>query len=145
MTRLALIATLILSISAPAQAADPQGAPQGDPLAGAQDWRNCRSCHMIAAPDGTVIQRGGGRGPNLWGIIGSPVASAEGFRYSASLAAYGATGAVWTAETLAAFVADPTGYLREVLGDSGARSEMGYRLVRGGADMAAYLESVGAD
>ena len=110
--------------------------------AGAREWRNCRSCHMIATPEGEVIQRGGGRGPNLWAVIGRPVAGVEGFRYSASLAAYGATGAVWTPETLAAFVTNPTGYLREVLDDSGARSEMGHRALSGADDLAAYLDAL---
>ena len=89
--------------------------------------------------------RGGGRGPNLYGVIGRPAGSVEGFRYSPSLLAYGATGAVWSVETVAAFITNPTGYLRAALGDDSARSEMGHRMLQGAEDMAAYLDSVTAN
>ncbi len=72
---------------------------------------------------------------------------AEGFRYSASLAAYGEAGNVWDEEAFVAYVQDPTAYLREALGDNGARSAMSFR-VRGEEDarnLYAYLQSLATE
>lgn len=138
MTKMIAISTLALmslGLSATASLA-------GDAAAGEAAWRGCRSCHSITAPDGTQIQRGGRTGPNLYGIAGRQIASAEGFRYSEILAEYGATGAVWTAELFAEYVADPTAFVRAHTGDNSARSPMSFRLRSGADDMWAYLESV---
>jgi cytochrome c len=113
-----------------------------DIAAGEAAFNKCKACHSIIAPDGTEIQSGGRTGPNLYGIIGRPVASDPDFRYGESLAALGATGAVWDAASLATYAADPTAYLQTALGDSGAKSKMSFKLPEGGADIAAYLASV---
>ena len=96
----------------------------------------------MIAPDGTEIQKGGRTGPNLYGIIGRGIASDPDFKYGESLAALGATGAVWDQASLAAYVADPTAYLKSALGDAAAKSEMSFKLAAGGEDVAAYLASV---
>src|SRR3546814_14422988 len=62
-----------------------------DPARGESVGKVCASCH-------TFEQGGPNRtGPNLWGIVGRPVASAPGFAYSDALA--GHPGA-WTYEQL---------------------------------------------
>ncbi len=71
-------------------------------------------------------------------MIGRPVASAE-FDYGDSLRAVGETGAVWDEASLAAYVADPTAWLKEQTGDAAAKSKMVFKLAKGGADVAAYL------
>lgn len=114
----------------------------GDAAAGEAAWRGCRSCHGITADDGTVIQRGGRTGPNLYGLPGSAVASVEGFNYSAPLLEYAATGATWTEDLFVEYMQDPTAFLRTHLNSTSARSTMSFRLARGGADMYAYLQSV---
>lgn len=114
----------------------------GDAAAGENEWRGCRSCHGITAADGTVIQRGGRTGPNLYGLPGRAVASVDGFNYSAPLTQYGATGATWTEEAFVEYVSDPTAFLREHLGDASVRSAMNFRMRSGAADMYAYLQSV---
>lgn len=114
----------------------------GDAAAGEREWRGCRSCHGIVADDGTVIQRGGRTGPNLYGLPGQAVAGVEGFRYGDALVAYGATGAVWTEELFVEYVQDPTAFLRTHLEDNSVRSRMNYRMRSGAEDMWAYLESV---
>lgn len=145
MTRAATAALFALLTALPAHAQN-AGVGAGDPAAGEGLWRQCRSCHMVSAPDGNVILRGGGRGPNLYALADRPVAAEPGFRYSPALAALGATGATWTAERFAAFAANPTAYLREALGDTSARSEMGYQLRGGNAeDLWAYLNSLTRD
>ena len=120
------------------------GAPAAaqDAAAGEAAFNKCKACHSIIAPDGTEIQRGGRTGPNLYGVVGRPVAAEPDFRYGESLAAVGATGAVWDASSLAAYVTDPTAYLQAALGDGGAKSKMSFRLAQGGADVAAYLAEV---
>lgn len=133
-TRLTLLAALLVA---------PLAATAGDPAAGEREWRQCRACHMIVAPDGDTIQRGGRVGPNLHGVVGRQAGTVEGFRYSASLVAAGDAGLVWDEETLTAYLENPTGFLRSHTGDSSVRSPMNYQMRSGAADMFAYLESLG--
>jgi hypothetical protein len=95
----------------------------------------------IIAPDGTAIQTGGKTGPNLYGVIGRTVASGD-FNYGDSLKSVGAAGRTWDEAALAAYVANPTAWLKDATGDAGPKSKMTFKLARGGADMAAYLASV---
>lgn len=120
-------------------------AAQPDLAAGEEAFVRCRACHAITAPDGTQIQRGGRTGPDLYGVIGRPAASLEGFRYSPGLQALGATGFHWSEETLARFVADPTAFLRDELGDPSAGTAMTLRLRSGGEDLAAWLATLGPE
>jgi cytochrome c len=134
MTKFILLAVTAAALAAPAFA--------GDPAAGEEAFKKCKACHSIIAADGTEIQKGGRTGPNLYGIIGSPVAGNPDFSYGDSIAALGATGAVWDEASLAAYVANPADYLKSALGDDAARSKMSFKLASGGEDVAAYLASV---
>jgi cytochrome c len=134
MTKFILLAVTAAAFAAPANAQDA--------AAGEEAFKKCKTCHSVVAPDGTEIQRGGRTGPNLYGVIGRPVASDPDFSYGESIAALGATGAAWDAASLAAYVADPAAYLKSALGDDGAKSKMSFKLPSGGADIAAYLASV---
>jgi cytochrome c len=112
-----------------------------DAAKGESEFRKCKSCHAIEAPDGTAIVKGGKTGPNLYGVIGRPVASTD-FAYGDSLKAVGAAGTVWDEASLAAYVQNPTEWLKDATGDAGAKSKMTFKLTKGGADVAAYLASV---
>jgi cytochrome c len=112
---------------------------EGDADKGEKDFKKCKSCHMIAADNGDVIQKGGKTGPNLYGIVGRAVASAD-FKYSSALTGLGEAGMVWDEEKIAQFVADPSGFVSDN-GGSG-RSKMSFKLNKGGVDIAAYLASV---
>jgi cytochrome c len=69
------------------------------PEKGEQTFKRCHACHTIEQ-DGAH-----GNGPNLWGVVGRPVASAEGFgKYSMALRA---TGGAWTAERIDNFLTNP--------------------------------------
>ena len=114
----------------------------GDAAKGEADYKKCKACHMIVADDGTEIQKGGKTGPNLYGMIGRPVASVADFKYGDSIVAAGAKGLIWDEAMLAAYVADPGGWLKEQTGDPAAKSKMTFKLAKGGEDMAAYLASV---
>jgi len=114
----------------------------GDAAAGENAWRTCRSCHGITDNDGTVIQRGGRTGPNLFGLAGRQVASLDGFNFSAPLVQFAADGAVWTEALFVEYVQDPTSFLRTHLDDTSVRSAMNFRMRSGAEDMWAYLESL---
>jgi cytochrome c len=131
--------SVLIAASAGAMTLATWSAHAGDPEAGENQWRQCRSCHMITAPDGDVIQRGGRVGPNLYGIIGQQAGTVEGFRYSDELVAAGNDGLVWDRESFTAYVEDPTGFIREHTGDSRARSPMNFQMRSGAEDMYAYL------
>jgi cytochrome c len=129
-----LLPALALILASPALAADP--------ALGEADFKKCKSCHSVTAADGTEIVKGGKTGPNLWGIIGNPVASNPDFKYGDSILAAKAAGAVWDEASLAAYVADPAAWLESVTGDAGAKSKMSFKLTKGAEDMAAYLATL---
>jgi len=134
MTKFILLALTAAAMAAPAFA--------GDPAAGEETFKKCKACHSVIAPDGTELQKGGRTGPNLYGVIGRAVASDQDFKYGESIAALGATGAVWDEASVAAYVADPGAYLKAQLADDAAKSRMSFKLGSGGEDVAAYLASV---
>ncbi len=113
----------------------------GDAAAGEDTFKRCKSCHGIVDGD-EVIVRGGRTGPNLFGIVGMTAGTIEGFRYGDSIVAAGEAGLVWTEETLAEYVSDPSAFLQSYLDDSSARGKMTFKLRSGGEDVAAYLESL---
>lgn len=133
--KISLYATLAaFAFAAPAMAQDA--------AVGEKEFAKCKACHMIQAPDGTDIVKGGKTGPNLYGVIGRQVASEEGFKYKDSIAAVGETGLVWDEVELAAYATDPKAWLVEKTGDSGAKTGMTFKLKSKQADVAAYLASV---
>jgi cytochrome c len=71
---------------------------EGNAQNGAATFKKCQACH-----DGTS---GGPNkvGPNLWGVVGRPKASHEGFNYSDAMKGKGGN---WTPEDLAQFVHSP--------------------------------------
>lgn len=134
--KFSLIATAaLLALSAPAFA-------DGDIEKGEKEFKKCKSCHEVVAADGTAIVKGGKTGPNLYGIIGRPAASIEGFKYSEVMLEAGAKGLVWDEEKMAEYLPDPTKFLDEVAGDASGKSSMTFKLKKGGDDIAAFLASV---
>ncbi|MDF1856045.1 cytochrome C [Pseudooceanicola sp.] len=116
----------------------------GDAAKGESTFKRCKACHAITAADGTAIVKGGKTGPDLFGVIGRVVGSVEGFRYGDSIVAVGEAGNVWDEENLAKYVADPKAWLAEKLDDPKAKTNMTFKLKKGGDDMAAYLASLGS-
>lgn len=125
---------------AAAPAGDAKAAPAGggDVMAllakasadnGKATFAKCKSCHANekGKPNGV--------GPNLWGIVNRPKASAEGFSYSDGMKAKGGN---WTFQDLAAFVANPKGFV--------ANTKMVFAGIPAAADQAdlvAYLATLG--
>lgn len=134
-----IVALCALPMGAQAQAS-------GDAAAGESNFRQCSTCHGVASPDGDVIHRVAPTGPNLWGVANRVAGSYDGYsRYSSAIKAAGEAGITWTEENFVAYVNDPTGYLREVTGDSRARSNMNHRLRGSAEDLYAYLAQFGAE
>lgn len=73
-----------------------------DANAGEQYSKACAACHSFekGGPDKV--------GPNLFGIVGRPMASREGFRYSEALLAL--KGEIWTTDALYDWLHDPAGF-----------------------------------
>ncbi len=70
----------------------------GDTGKGERQFGKCRACHTLEA---------GGRngvGPNLYGIVGAPVAARDGYSYSSALVEFGGE---WTFDRLDAWLANP--------------------------------------
>lgn len=76
---------------------------EGDAAEGKKAFRKCAACH--------TVDQGNRVGPNLAGIVGRPVASLEGFRYSAAMTAFAEDGPggakVWDEALLADYLAAP--------------------------------------
>ena len=111
----------------------------GDAAQGEKDFKKCKACHTISSAD-EVFLKGGKTGPNLYGVIGRQAGSLEGFKYGASIVQAGADGLIWDEDTLVAYIADPKAFLKEVTGDSSAKSKMTFKL-KEGEDVAEFLET----
>lgn len=123
-----------------------EDAGAGDPAKGeALFARRCVSCHVIKDDEGNKIAgRNARTGPNLYAIMGRAPAQVEKFRYGKAHKALGESGVIWDEKGIAAFLQDPSRYLKETLNDPKARSKMSFRVKKEAeaADLAAYLSSV---
>ncbi|MCC1480757.1 c-type cytochrome [Roseibaca sp. Y0-43] len=106
-------------------------------------WRDCRTCHRVEAPDGTVLARGGRAGPNLYGVAGRALAGDSEFRlYSRDLEAAARTGARWTRDNFVAYLAGPDQFLRAMTGSELAQSGMHVAHPSGGDALFRYLSDL---
>ncbi len=131
----ALIALTLLSLAPPALA-------EGDASKGEKLFNRCKACHSIIAADGTAKQMGGKTGPNLYGVIGRPIGSYPDFKYGTGLLALNAKGDVWDEAKLAAYITNPTAWVKEESGDASVIAKMGFKMGNGAEDMAAYLATM---
>ena len=103
-----------------------------DPAAGATVFRKCVACH-------TAEQGGANKvGPNLWDVVNRPIASHEGFRYSAAMREFSQGGSVvWDYEHLSGFLQAPRSYVSGT-----AMAFAGIRNPQEEANLIAYLRSL---
>src|SRR6056297_1801709 len=94
--------------------------------AGEKLFRQCQACHQVG--DGAKNRVG----PQLNGVMGRTIGGVEDFRYSKTMAAMGEEGQVWDEESMAAFLADPRGYVKG--------TKMSYRGLKKDEDIAAMTE-----
>jgi cytochrome c len=90
-----------------------------DAAAGATAFKKCQSCHSI--------EKGGPNkvGPDLWGLVNRPIATHEGFSYSAALKDFSKGGQeTWTFEHLNHFLAAPKAYVKgTAMGFAGIKND----------------------
>lgn len=99
-----------------------------DPAAGQGVLRACQACH-------TFEQGGANRvGPNLWGVVGRPVAGHEGFNYSSAMQQHGGE---WTYEELNGFLHAPREWVPGT-----AMSYAGLKNDKDRANLIAYLSTL---
>lgn len=102
----------------------------GDATKGEQVSRKCMACHDFAKATNKT-------GPHLIGVIGRPVASVEGFKYSEAMTAYAGKVPVWDEAALGIYLENP----RAVV--VGTRmSFAGLKKVDERTDLIAYLKSI---
>lgn len=107
----------------------------GDAAKGEALFKKCTACHQIGPDAQNKV------GPALNGIVGSQIASVEGYKYGKSIVALGETGATWTEEELSEWLLNPKKYLRAKLDDKKAKSKMSFKLKKEDQrkDIIAYL------
>jgi len=72
-----------------------------DATAGATVFKKCASCHDATKGGPNKV------GPNLWGVVERPIASHEGFAYSAGMKTFAEANKTWTYDHLSFFVEAP--------------------------------------
>ena len=94
-----------------------------DATKGAKVFKKCKSCHSAGddKKDGT--------GPHLWGVVGRPKGSVEGFKYSDGMKA---KGGVWTYEDLDTFLTKPKDFVN--------KTKMSFNGLKKETDRAALIE-----
>ncbi|MFD1378165.1 c-type cytochrome [Fodinicurvata halophila] len=96
-----------------------------DPSEGEGKIRQCAACH-------TFEEGGANRvGPNLWNVVGQPVAHRDDYNYSSAATDAREAGKEWTYENLAAYLQDPRGWM--------PGTKMTFAGVRSQEDLAAMI------
>jgi len=70
---------------------------------GAKVFKKCAACHSIAEGGSNKI------GPALWGVLGRPVGSVSGYKYSKAMAAHGKN---WSFDEMNGFLIKPKDWIK---------------------------------
>lgn len=106
-----------------------------DVSAGQTAFRKCVACHTAEEGGANKV------GPNLWGVVNRPVASHDGFSYSAAMREFSEGGeVVWDYDHLSGFLQAPRAYMPGT-----AMAFAGIRNVQEEANLIAYLRTLSGD
>jgi len=107
--------------------------PTADLAAGEAAFARCQGCHNVASggPNGT--------GPNLWGVVGRPVAAHAGFAYSDAMTGHTSVDPTWSLDALDQFIKAPAKYVPGT-----KMSFAGLRDTAARVNLIAYLRSQGS-
>ncbi|GEO84008.1 MULTISPECIES: c-type cytochrome [Alphaproteobacteria] len=119
---------LAASLTIPAGAAF----AEGDAVAGAKVFKQCQACHTATEAKNKV-------GPSLMGVVGRPVATVEGFKYSKAMKEFGEHGKVWTEELLTEYLPKPKDLVKGTI-----MAFAGLKKPEDIANVIAYLKSTSA-
>lgn len=101
---------------------------EGDADAGKKVFNKCKACHTLEEGKNKV-------GPSLFGVIGRPAGSIEGFKYSSAMKESGLT---WDEATIAEFLKKP-----KAMVDKTKMSFAGLKKEEDIANVIAYLKANG--
>lgn len=121
--RIAALAAALACLTVPALA-------DGDAEKGEKVFRKCKACHAVGEGAKNKI------GPLLNGIIGTEIASVEGFKYSDAFLEKKAEGLVWDEATLDTYLAKPKDFIPKT-----KMSFAGLRKEDDREDVIAYLKT----
>ncbi|MEX0277395.1 MAG: c-type cytochrome [Ruegeria sp.] len=96
--RTVFLVALSFAFTSPALADLKSSLASADIAKGERVFKKCVACHTVEQGDKNKV------GPNLFGIVGGPVAVVEDFKYSKSMVEYGGD---WTPERLDLFLKKP--------------------------------------
>jgi cytochrome c len=133
-----LAATVALAIAAGGAPAAADEVADGEKL-----FKRCSACHSLEAGRNKV-------GPSLAGVVGRTAGTAPGYKYSDLNHEAGEAGLVWDEQTIATYLPDPTGFLKDYLkqhgkaGEARGRTKMTFRMAKPDdrEAIAAYLASL---
>lgn len=94
------IALAALALAGMSLGFDAHASADGDPAKGATVFNKCKTCHTLEAGKNKI-------GPSLQGVIGRSAGTVEGFNYSEGMKAAGASGVVWSEDTLDKYLTAP--------------------------------------
>ena len=118
-----LIALVLAATAAPALA-------EGDPIAGKTVFKKCMPCHALDEKNKV--------GPSLANIIGRPVASVEGYKYSKAMTTFAEGGRQWNEALLAEYLISPKALVKGT-----SMTFAGLKKLEDIANLTAYLKKPG--
>lgn len=117
--------------AAPAAVPLPVLLASADATKGEKIAKQCVSCHSFVQGGANLT------GPNLYGVVGGPLAHKEDFSYSDAFKAEHAAGKTWTYDALFGYLRDPKSFL-----PGNKMAFAGVRKDEQRADLIAYLTSI---
>ena len=112
----------------------PGAAVAQDAAAGEKVFARCKACHAVGEGAKNRL------GPHLNDLFGRTAGTVEDFKYSPAMVKAGEGGLVWEPDTLAAFLADPRGFVKGTkMAFAGLKKEEDV------ANLTAYLKMFSSD